>query len=77
MGTRITDIAIHLDSALAEDRLAGLEEAVRSEPHVVSACLSPEDPHILLVTYDPDGVSSEDLVNRLRERGVHAAAFGL
>lgn len=77
MDTRVTDIAIHLDSALPDDELPRLEETVRREPNVISACLSPEDPHILLVTYDAAGVTSEELVKRLRERGVHASAFGL
>jgi hypothetical protein len=77
MHNRVTDIAIHLDSALPDDALPGLEETVRREPSVVSACLSPENRHVLLVTYDPDGVSGEELVNRLRDRGVHAAFFGL
>ncbi|BAU46847.1 ATP-binding protein [Sulfurifustis variabilis] len=77
MDNRVTDIAIHLDSALPDDQLTGLEETVRREPSVISACLSPEDRHILLVTYDPEGVSSEELVKRLRARGVHASAFGL
>lgn len=77
MDTRVADIAIHLDSALPEEELPRLEESVRREPSVISACLSPEDRHILLVTYDPERVSSTELVQRLRSRGVHAAAFGL
>jgi hypothetical protein len=44
---------------------------------VVSACFSPEHPHMMTVTYNPDAVSSGAVLERIGLRGIEASKVGL
>jgi hypothetical protein len=68
---------IHVDESLSADDMHGLEDRLRSDACVVSACTSHEDSHLLLVTYNCDCTSSRNLLDLVRESGVHAELVGL
>jgi hypothetical protein len=50
---------------------------IGAQPGVVSACVNENARHLLLVDYDPSGIQSRDILDRIRESGVHAELVGL
>ncbi len=77
MDIPIPDFMIHVDESLSADDMHGLEERLRTDACVISACTSHEDPHLLLVTYNSDCTTSHDLLDLVTQTGVHAELVGL
>ncbi len=73
----IVDVTVHVDETLSPEKMQELEDAVRQEACVVTACCSKIDPHLLSVTYDPDCTSSAEVLHRVQAQGVHAELVGL
>lgn len=73
----IVDMAVHVDETLPLERMHELEDVVRTDACVISACTSNDDPHMLLVTYNPACTSSGQLLNMVQAQGVHAELVGL
>lgn len=76
MDTPISDIMIHVDESLTADEIAGVTEEVRGDSCVVSACVSPSDGHLIMVTYNPDCTSSSNILGAVTRRGLHAELVG-
>lgn len=77
MGTSIVDLMVHVDESIPAEAMHKLEDAVRTDACVISACTSNENPHLLLVTYNPECTSSRKVLNMVRAQGVHAEVVGL
>jgi hypothetical protein len=68
----IVDMTVHVDETLSPEKMHELEDAVRAEACVVTACCSKNNPHLLSVTFDPDCTSSASVLHRVQSHGVHA-----
>lgn len=68
----IVDMTVHVDETLSTEKMHELEDAVRSEACVVTACCSKDNPHLLSVTFDPDCTSSANVLRKVKSQGVHA-----
>jgi hypothetical protein len=77
MNPAITDFMIHVNETLSEEDMARLADSVCSDHCVMSACVSQDNPHLIIVNYDSNCESARDIVTRLGDRGVHAQAVGL
>jgi len=73
----IVDVTVHVDETLSPEKMHELEDAVRQEACVVTACCSKIDPHLLSVTYDPDCTNSAAVLHKVQSQGVHAELLGL
>lgn len=73
----LTDFFIGVHPELPIDERAQLEDEISHMDGVVSACFSPEHPHMITVTYNPDAVSSGAVLERVRKRGIEASKVGL
>jgi hypothetical protein len=73
----IVDMIVHVDETIPADKMHELEDAVRTDACVISACSSNENPHMLLVTYNPACTSSGKVLNMVQAQGVHADLVGL
>lgn len=73
----IVDMIVHVDETLPAEQMHELEDVVRSDACVISACTSHEDPHMLLVTYNPECTSSGKVLNMVQAQGIHANLVGL
>lgn len=71
----IVDMIVHVDETITAEKMHELEDVVRTDTGVISACSS--NAHMLLVTYDPDSTSSGKLLNMVQAQGVHAGLVGL
>jgi len=68
---------VHVDDTLPPEKMHELEDAVRTDACVISACSSNQNPHMLLVTYNPACTSSGKVLNMVQAQGVHAELVGL
>jgi len=73
----IVDMIVHVDEAISADKMHELEDVVRTDACVISACSSNENPHALLVTYNPKCTSSSNVLNMVQAQGVRAELVGL
>lgn len=73
----IVDMIVHVDETLPPEKMHELEDVVRTDTCVISACTSQEDPHMLLVTYNPECTSSGKVLNMVQAQGIHANLVGL
>jgi hypothetical protein len=73
----IVDMIVHVDEAIPPDKMHELEDVVRTDACVISACSSNENPHVLLVTYNPACTSSGNVLKMVQAQGVHAELVGL
>lgn len=73
----IVDMIVHVDERVPAEKMHELEDAVRTDACVISACSSNENPHMLLVTYNPACTSSGKVLNKVQAQGVHAELVGL
>lgn len=76
MDIKITDIMMHIDEDLNKAQRDELESFVREQDGVVALGYHDEKPHLMLIEYNPDKVSSSDLLSRVQDRGLHAELVG-
>lgn len=77
MDISVVDMMVHVDEAVPAERMHELEDVVRTDNCVISACTSHEDPHMLIVTYNPACTSSGRVLNMVQAQGIHAELVGL
>ena len=73
----MSDITVHIDETLAEDRRASLSDKIRTHAGVQNVRQTPSAPHLLVVDYDPGQVHSDQILAWVRDEGVHAELLGL
>jgi len=73
----IVDIMVHVDEVIPVEKMHELEDVVRTDACVISACTSHENAHVLLVTYNPACTTSSDVLHMVQAQGVHAELVGL
>lgn len=73
----IVDMIVHVDETIPSEKMHELEDAVRTDACVISACSSNENPHMLMVTYNPACTSSGKLLHMVQAQGVRAELVGL
>lgn len=73
----IVDMIVHVDETVPAERMHELEDVVRTDACVISACTSHENAHMLLVTYNPACTTSGNVLHMVQAQGVHASLVGL
>jgi hypothetical protein len=73
----IVDMMVHVDEAIPVEKMHELEDLVRTDACVISACTSHENAHMLLVTYNPACTTSSNVLHMVQAHGVHAELVGL
>lgn len=77
MTAHISDIIIHVDESLPAEEISRLEQDMRTQDGIVSACMSKKDHHLLMVSYNSDSFHSSDVLNNITRRGLHAELIGM
>jgi len=70
------EIVIHVDDVLAQEQRAGLISDLQKRTGVEKAYFTPEREHLLLVDYDPDKLSAQDVLKFVRQEHVGAELLG-
>jgi len=77
MDISVVDMIVHVNETVPAERMRELEDVLRTDPCVISACSSNDNPHLLMVTYNPACTSSGNILNMIQAQGVHANLVGL
>jgi len=76
MGQYLTNVVIHVNEALDEAGVFGLEQELCAHNGVISATHQPGRNHLLIVVYAADAICSANLLTPLKARGFHAQLIG-
>ena len=77
MDINMVDVTIHINENIGLEKKRGIEDKIRSMDGVLSVGYHQEKPHLMVVEYNPDEMSSEKLLSTITESGVHAQLIGL
>ncbi len=75
--TDLVDIIVHVDENIDHDHREALTDKVRGVSGVVAVRLDDDKPHLMIVEYDPDAIKAIEVLNCVKEDGVHAELVGL
>lgn len=70
------EIVVHIPETLGEIRRNNLVAALEQDSGIVSADFCPLRYHLMLVRYDRDNYSSQDVLARVRSRHTNARLIG-
>ena len=70
------EIVVHISESLGEERRNDLVTALESEDSIVSAEFCPLRYHLMLVRYDRDITSSQDVLSSVKEQNYNARLIG-
>ncbi len=71
------DVVIHVDETIDHDRRMQIADIVRAHAGVVGVTHHDEKPHLMIVQYNPAGMTAHALLDVVRGEGVHAELVGL
>lgn len=73
----LVDVTIHIDKDTDADMRGKIENALRALPGVVSVHMPEDEPHLLVVGYNPEVTTSTHMLTTVRELAGHAEMIGL
>jgi len=77
MDIQMTDVTLHIDEELEKNDLDIVEHDLRDNEGVLSVHRESNRPHLMLVEYNPDRVTSRHILNTVTSQGLHAELIGL
>ena len=77
MDITLVDIIIHIDETIEKSRRPELVDTVRQQDGVVSVGYHDEKPHLMIIEYNPEKISSKTLLQTIKDQGLHAELIGL
>ncbi|MEW6613375.1 MAG: ATP-binding protein [Pseudomonadota bacterium] len=77
MNIPLADIMLHVDELLGREELERLEDMLRADDGIISAHFPAARPHLMLVAYNPDCITSGEILGRIVQSGRHAELIGL
>jgi hypothetical protein len=72
----INDVVIHVNETLDVQAQHDLEDRVREIDGVIAPRFNERRPHLMIVAYDPEHISTMTLLDAVRSQGYHAQHCG-
>jgi len=76
MSQHTANILFHIEESLLDDDVTEVEHDMAFQKGVRTVCFNCNNPHLMLVDYDPVEVNSQQLLSSVQSRGLHAALVG-
>lgn len=73
----MVDVMIHIDENASSEEREAIRDALLQHDGVDAAAYHSDKPHLMMVEYNPDTVSAQDLLNTVKSCRVHAELIGL
>ena len=70
------NVVIHIDEELSDEKIQSLEHELAGVPGIVSSCVHERTRHLWVVDYDPRETHSAEVLNRIKNTGLHAELIG-
>jgi hypothetical protein len=77
MDIKMVDVTVHIDESVDHAARERIADSVRALEGVVAAVTHDERPHLMVIEYNPDKVTSQQILSRVKSAGVHAELVGL
>jgi len=79
MDINLADVTLHIDEELSDEARGGLEDVLRQRDGVVSVHFNTNatHPHLAVIEFNPEKVSSMDLLSMVKFQGYHGELVGL
>ena len=75
--SKMVDVMIHIDPDTDHDEREYLRDMILKQNGVDAAAYHDDKPHLIMIEYDPDEVTSQQLLNIVLKRGIRAELVGL
>jgi hypothetical protein len=72
----VVEIVVHIDESLAEERRRDLVSALEASRDITTAEFCPLRYHLMLVQYNRDTMTSQDVLGMVTAENVHARLIG-
>lgn len=76
MSHHVANILFHISETLRDRDVDAMEHDLAYEKGVQTVCFNCDNPHLMLVDYDPMEINSAQLLNSVQSRGLHASLVG-
>ncbi len=76
MDIHMSDIMLHIDEDLNEEQQGLLETQMRDQKGVVGLGYHSTQPHLMIVEYDKQETTPEELLHAVSDFGLHAELVG-
>ncbi len=70
------EIVVHVNEQLGESRRSDLVDALEGKEGIMSAEFCPLRYHLMLVNYNRDTLSSQDVLSGIKSQNIHAQLIG-
>ena len=77
MEVKMVDVIIHIDPDTDHNQREFLRDLLLKHTGVDAAAYHDDKPHLMIVEYDPDKVTSRQLLDVITEHNIHAELVGL
>lgn len=77
MEQKMVDVTLHIDEETTREEREGLRDQLLELDGVMAANYGDNQPHLMIVEYDPDQITSHRLVETAEQRGYHAELVGM
>ncbi|MDH5473333.1 MAG: ATP-binding protein [Gammaproteobacteria bacterium] len=76
MATQIADAILHIDESLENWQRDVLNDHMRLQDGVISSGQNDNNPHLMIVQYDPGCTDPLNFIHMIQRHGYHAARVG-
>jgi len=76
MATNDVNVVLHIDETLSTEEIHDLEKGLSDVGGIISTCVPKKTPHLMIVDYDPQTLSSKALLHHIRDSGLHSQLVG-
>ncbi len=77
MSTTMLDVTLHIDEETTHDEREQLRDVFLHKKGVMTADYRDNRPHLMIVAFDPEDVTSIELLETVRNRGYHAEMIAM
>ena len=75
--TKMVDITLHIDENTSHDEREKLRDTILQLDGVMSADHHQEQPHLMVIEYNPDVIKSSKFIDVIKSYDMHAELVGL
>lgn len=76
MSRKSVEIVVHIDETMSKPNLNRLEEQLCQDYGIEKVHVNPTRQHLMLIDYSPDSVNMMQVLDYVKNKGVHAELVG-
>jgi len=77
MSTTMLDVTLHIDEETTHDEREDLRDVFLDKYGVMTADCRDTTPHLMIIGFDPEAVTTSELLATVKRRGYHAELIAM